>query len=112
MADIDTLTIGFDDRPEKVVTRQSPLTLREYFSVRDSIAAASWGDKSTMEAAYAAFAPFLISWDFDVPATAEGLAELDIILAMTILSTWRDEVRNVPAPLARRSSAGEPSPEA
>lgn len=107
---MDTLTIEFEDRPETVVTRQSPVPLREYFAISDAIASARWGDRASIEAAYAIFEPVLVSWTFDFPATSWGMAELDIILAMTIMTTWRDEVRNVPPPLARRSSAGEPSP--
>ena len=108
---MDTLVIEFDDIPETVVTRQTPVSLTEYFAIREAIEAANWGDRASIEAAYAAFAPVLVSWDFDVPATAEGMAQIDIILAMTIMATWRDEVRDVPRPLARRSSAGEPSSE-
>lgn len=111
MPDIDTLTIEFEDRPEKVVTRQSPVSLREFFAVREAIDAAKWDDRASVEAMFAAFAPLLISWDFPQPATAEGLADIDMHLAVTIALAWRNEVRNVPRPLARRSSDGEPSPE-
>ena len=105
-----TMTVDFDDaESQTVVTRQTPVSLREYFAVREAIEAANWGDRASIEAAYAAFAPMLISWTFDPPATAEGMADLDVITAMTIMSTWRDEVREVPRPLARRSSVGEPS---
>ncbi len=110
MADIDTLTITFDDQPGTVVTRQKPVDLDEYFSIREAFDAAVWNDRKSIEAAYAAFAPVLISWDLGPPATVEGMAKLDILLAMTIIGTWITEVRNVPRPLARRSSAGEPSP--
>ena len=108
---MDTLTIEFEDRPEVVVCRQSPVSLREYYDVVDAIEAANWAERSSIEAVYAVFAPMLVSWTFDAPLSAEGLAELDIIVALTIAATWRDEVRSVPRPLARRSSAGEPSPE-
>ena len=110
---MDTLTIilEVEDGEQSVVTRQRPVSLHEYFAVREAIAAASWGDRASIEAAYAAFEPVLISWTFDSPATAAGMAELDVLTAMAIMSAWRDEVRNVPPPLARRSSAGEPSPE-
>jgi hypothetical protein len=106
---MDTLTIEFDDRPEKVVTRQSPLTLREYYSVQDVRAKAVWAKRASIEAVHAAFAPFLVSWDFDVHPTAEGMADLDIVLVMTIVDTWLREVRNVDPPLARRSSGGDTS---
>lgn len=107
----DTLTIEFEGRPEKVVTQQSPVTLNEYFTVREAYAAALWDDRASVEAAYATFEPFIVSWDFPQPTTAKGMADLDVVLAMTIIGTWVEEVRNVPRPLARRSSAGAPSPE-
>ena len=108
---MDTLTIEFEDDDSTIVTRQTPVSLNEYFAIREAIEAANWGDRASIEACYAAFAPMLVSWSYDLPVTAEGMAQLDVLLAMTIMATWRDEVRNVPRPLARRSSAGEPSAE-
>lgn len=108
---MDTLTIEFDDRPEKVVTRQTPVSVNEYFGVREARDGANWSDRASLSAVFSAFAPFLISWDFEPPATAEGMADLDVLVAMAIVDAWILEVRNVPRPLARRSSDGEPSPE-
>lgn len=109
---MDTLTIEFDERPETVVTRQTPVTLNEYFGVREAREKVVWGDRKTWAAAFSAFAPFLISWDFDPPATADGMMDLDALLAVTIIDAWISEVRNVDRPLARRSSATDGSPAA
>lgn len=108
---MDTLTIEFDDRPEKVVTQQSPVTLNEYFGVREKRDLARWSERETVAALYQAFAPFLISWDFAPPPTADGMADLDILLMFSIVDAWVAEVRNVDPPLGRRSSGGEASPE-
>lgn len=107
---VDTLTIEFDERPEKVVTRQSPVSLNALYALDDVRDRANWAKRETLQALFAAFAPYLISWDFAPPATAEGMADIDVNVAVTIIDTWRREVRNVDRPLGRRSSAGEPSP--
>ena len=46
---MDTLTIEFDDRPETVTLRQSPVSLSEYFAVREAI------DRNTPRASSVAF---------------------------------------------------------
>jgi len=108
---VDTLTIEFEGRPEKVVTRQSPVSLRDYFGFSDTRSAAKWTDRASLEAVYSAFAPFLISWDFPYPPTASGMADMDVTLMVGITDAWLREVRNVDPPLPRRSSAGDTSGE-
>lgn len=52
------------------------------------------------------FAPFLESWSRDGDP---DVRELDVNLLLALVREWVNGVRNVPLPLPRRSSDGEPS---
>lgn len=110
------LVLAFEEYPDdEIVTRLSPVSIRTYFGVVDAYGSGEWDGLAEIEAMYAAFAPALIRWTFEPPATAEGLAEIDAKLSFAIVRRWMDAVRQVPPPLLVRSSdttpSEDPSPE-
>lgn len=62
------------------------------------------------------FAPALISWNYHdeigykVPATAEGLRQLDIEALLYVLSAWTDGIQGVTPDLGKESDSGHSSP--
>lgn len=76
---------------------------------------------ATLKELFTVFAQALVSWNVEVetadgtrplPATFEGLEELDPPTAWAILSAWMTNVMGVSGPLERRSPSGGPSLEA
>lgn len=56
-----------------------------------------------------AFGPFIDSWSYPEEPGAEGLREREPGLVFAIVRSWVRGVRDVPLPLPRRSSDGDPS---
>ena len=107
-----TGVIDFEDRPETVTVRWEPLTLDEFFAVREALDELTWAERSTFTVLYDRLAPFLVEWDFEQPLTTEGLMSLpEPRLGIAIAVAWVRGVREAPLPLPRRGSGPTPSPE-
>ena len=102
------LTLEYDDYPATVRLRLSPVSLEEFFAVREALDNGNWTDRASITAVCEAVAPLVDSWTFDRPPDAAGLAQ-DIGLAVSLAQHWDREVRQVPVPLPQRSSGGVPS---
>lgn len=102
--------LDFGDLGQSVTVRTSPITFRDYAAVEELYSAAMWDDPATIRALFAAFAPLaLIAWSFPEPADAAGLEARETAVGVAIVREWRKAVREVPPPLLRASSDGEPS---
>lgn len=104
------LVLAFEEYPDdEIRVRLTPVSITTYFDIADAYGSGTWQGRDEVKAMYAAFAPVLLSWTFEPPATADGLAEIDSKLSFAIVDQWLREVRKVPAPLPLRSSDTTPS---
>ena len=104
-----TLRIEFEDSPGHILTIISPVSLDAYFTVREAYEAGNWGERASFTALFAAWAPFVRSWSYKAPVSAESMNALDPHPLLAAVKAWLDGVRDVPLPLPRASSATAPS---
>lgn len=105
------LVIVFDDT-ESEVRCSLEGTLRQFYAITDAYDVALTFDRAAMAALFDLFAPVLVSWSYEPPATREGMDDMDPNVMLAIIRQWIFGVRSAPLPLARRSFGGVPSPEA
>lgn len=108
---METATIEFEEYPgDEFVVRIAPVPGDVYWALGAETPWSADGFASLAER----FAPFLVSWTLDLPATAEGLMKIDPNLLVGLRNQWFGAVFRAPVPLRRRPSAGgplEPVPE-
>lgn len=71
--------------------------------------------KAVMDVMLGLFDDVLVEWDLvdddgvPIPATAAGMAQLEMDEVMLFITAWQNAVAAVPAPLSPASNAGSPS---
>lgn len=76
----------------------------------------STNDAEDTVAALHRFAGLLVSWNLEddddqpIPATFEGMQQVDNQIVTAILNAWTEKVAGVSGPLAGRSTSGGPPP--
>jgi hypothetical protein len=106
---VKTATIrAAEDPSASIVVIVSPVPVDALFTCVERVGKLPRTRKAFAELA-ATFAPFLESWSYDPPATAEGLMQVDYNLALAIIRRWATEVAEAPLPLLVSSSDGDPS---
>lgn len=105
-----TAILEFEEYPGLEVTvRLSPVPMASYFDIVRRMADESL-TMTKFEEIARDFAPLgLVAWNLDVEATTEGLVAQPYEFAIGIVNQWTKAVANVPVPLPKRSSDGEPS---
>jgi hypothetical protein len=87
----------------------------EAFAVDERMQAGEKPTAADLEAVtfeFRSLADHLVSWNLDddggnpVPATLEGLKTLEVPLVARITKAWQSAMKEVPAPLSKRSSNG------
>lgn len=103
--------IEFEEYPDEWVrVRLSGVSMRTYEAVVDTYNEAVLRYMpDQLRALRSAVLPVIDSWSFPEPVGEDGLAERDPNWLMAVGKEWVKAVRNVPLPLPRRSSDGEPS---
>lgn len=73
-------------------------------------------DPGEVEKLFRLFAAKLVDWNLEqpegvsVPATYEGVLSQEDGFVLQLIDAWQEAVAGVPAPLARTSGGGRPSP--
>jgi hypothetical protein len=105
---VRTKTVEFEEYPDdSYVVRVSPVAVDDLFAVLDAFA--RFRTREGFIELTEMFAPFIESWTHPEPVDAAGLRRRDINLVLALIREWREGVGEVPLPLPRRSSDGEPS---
>lgn len=103
------LVIVFDDTEAEVrCSLEGPLS--RFYAITDAYDPALTFERTAMATLFDLFAPVLVSWSYQPPATREGMEEMDPNVTLAIIREWIFGVRSAPLPLARRSIGGAPSP--
>lgn len=106
-----TALIELDEYPDEWIrVRLSGASVRQYNDVVNAYneAVLSWMPEP-VDAMCIKFAPFLVEWSYPEPCDLDGLRDRDINVTFATVKAWVKGVRDVPLPLPRKSSDGEPS---
>lgn len=106
-----TGTIAFDEEGIEFEVRLSPVPVSEYFDVREKRDAARFSDRASFRALCDALASVVVSWNRDTDPSGEALMGEDFNVVIALTGHWVREVTQLPLPLLRSSSDGEPSGE-
>ena len=105
-----TAVIEFDEYPDEWVRVRLDISVREFGVLVDTYNQAALRYMPEPIATLCdTFGPFLVEWSFPETADAEGLRERNVNLLLSLARSTIEGVRDVPLPLPRRSSDGEPS---
>lgn len=118
----DIYKLAFEDEYEGMEVRARSMPLGKFMRMAKlidmDVNAMSSEDIDNMDELFGLFADALVEWnitdedDNPVPATKEGLYDLDLREAMVIIVSYTSAIGGVPDPLDRKSTDGEQSPEA
>lgn len=102
-----THAVEFEGYPGEYVVRVSPVPVDDLFTVNDAMR--RWNTREGMTELKASFAPFIETWPLEGEPSAETVGRLDVNLLLALVREWQAGVAEVPLPLPRTSSGGDPS---
>lgn len=110
-------TLVFEDpRLAGLTVRAYGTTVGRFLAITRLAKKAEGHEADSAEQLFRMFSESLVSWDAEtedgepIPATATGLASLDMDIALLIIRAWMDAIAGVPAPLDGKSDSGAPFP--
>lgn len=102
-----TTVLEFEDFEGSVTVRVQPVAVGDLFEVLELLEGARTAD--AYRALAEKFAPFVEAWTYPEKPNAAGVLKRDINHLWSLVTAWRDGVRDAPLPLPRRSSSSDQS---